>query len=155
LDTVTYPQPAVRDYIAAHFVPLRLVLNRAADQPHFRAQRVIWTPTIVILDRRGQGHYQSPGYLPPDLFLPMMRIGLARTLGAWGRYDEAAEQLTHVADEAGPYAPEALFWLGAVWYLQSRRRTALMRAWGRLRAEYPSSIWAARIPPNQEQEPDQ
>jgi hypothetical protein len=152
---VTYPQPQVREFIAAHFVPLRLVLNRAADQPHFRAQRVIWTPTIGILDRRGVGHYQSPGYLPPELFLPMLRIGLARALAAWARYDEAADHLAQVADEAGQLAPEALFWLGAVWYLQSRRHAVLMRAWNRLRLEYPDSIWAARIPPNQEQEPEE
>jgi len=85
----------------------------------------------------------------------MLRIGFARALAAWARYDEAASHLAHVADEAGQPAPEALFWLGAVWYLQSRRRAMLMQAWNRLRLEYPGSVWAARIPPNQEQEPEE
>ena len=83
MDTVTYPQPSVASFITEHFVPVRLILNRPQDQIYFRAQRVIWTPTIVIADRRGVGHYQSPGYLPPELFLSMLRIGLARAQIAW------------------------------------------------------------------------
>ena len=82
---MTYPQPDVARFVVDHFVPVRLVLNRPQDQAHFRAHRVIWTPTVVIMDRRGVGHYQSPGYLPPALFLAMLRIGLARALAAWTR----------------------------------------------------------------------
>jgi hypothetical protein len=153
LDTVTYPQPSVQEFIIKQFVPVRLVLNRSQDQEHFRTHRVIWTPTIVIMDRRGVGHYQSPGFLPPELFLAMLRIGLARALIAWMRYDDAAAHLDGVTQEAGsPLAPEALFWLGVTRYLQARRRAPMMEAWARLRAEHPDSVWAARIPPNQADE---
>ncbi|MEO7908778.1 MAG: thioredoxin family protein [Roseiflexaceae bacterium] len=149
---MTYPEPAVQSFIAEHLIAVKLMLNNPADQPHFRAQRVIWTPTIAILDYRGVAHYQSPGYLPPALFLPMLRIGLARAQIAWARYDEAAAQLAAVADEgASALAPEALYWLGVAWYLKERRRAPMMRAWNRLRAQYSDSIWAARIPPNQEE----
>jgi hypothetical protein len=145
----------VRSFVAEHFIAVKLMLNNPADQPHFRAQRVIWTPTIAILDYRGVGHYQSPGYLPPALFLPMLRIGLARTQLAWARYGEAATQLASVADDgASPLTPEALYWLGIAWYLQSRRRAPMLQAWDRLRQEHPASIWAARIPPHQEDEPE-
>jgi len=148
---VTYPHPPVQQFIAERFIPVRLLLDRSQDQPHFRTHRVIWTPTILILDRRGVGHYQSPGYLPPALFLQMLRIGLARAQIAWARYDEAAAQLVAVADErSSALAPEALYWLGVAWYLQSRRRAPMMRAWNRLLLEHPSSIWAARVPPNQD-----
>jgi hypothetical protein len=151
---VTYPEPAVQSFVAEHFIAVKLMLNNPADQPHFRAQCVIWTPTIAILDGRGVGRYQSPGYLPPALFLPMLRVGLARAQMAWARYDEAAAQLAAVADDhASALAPEALYWLGIAWYLQSRR-APMMRAWNRLRQEHPASIWPARMPPNQEDEPD-
>ena len=150
---MTYPDPAVQSFITEHFIPLRLLLNRAADQAHFRAQRVIWTPTIVILDPRGVGHYQAPGYLPPRLFVQQLRIGLARAQLAWARYDEAAAHLSAVAeDRESALAPEALYWLGIAWYLQARRRAPMMRAWNRLLQEHPSSIWAARVPPNQNDE---
>lgn len=147
---MTYPEPTVQSFIAEHVIAVKLMLNTPADQPHFRAQRVIWTPTIAILDYRGVGHYQAPGYLPPALFLPMLRIGLARAQIAWARYDEAAAQLAAVADDrASALAPEALYWLGVAWYLKERRRAPMMRAWNRLRMHYSDSIWAARIPPNQ------
>jgi hypothetical protein len=139
--------------ITEHFVPVKLTLNNRADQPHFRAQRVIWTPTIAILDHRGVGHYQSPGYLTPALFAGMLRIGLGRALMAWTRYDQAAAQLEAVAAEPNAeQAAEALYWLGVAWYLKERRRAPMMRAWNRLRQEHPASIWAARVPPNQEDE---
>jgi hypothetical protein len=141
--------------IAEHFIAVKLMLNNPADQPHFRAQRVIWTPTIAMLDYRGVGHYQSPGYLPPALFVAMLRVGLARAQIAWARYDEAAAQLTIVAeDRASALAAEALYWLGIARYLQSRKRAPMMRAWNRLREQHPDSIWAARVPPNQEDEPE-
>jgi hypothetical protein len=152
---VTYPHRLVQELIAEHFVPVRLLLDRAADQAHFRAHRVIWTPTIIIMDRRGIGHYQSPGYLPPELFVSMLRIGLARSLTAWARYDQADAHLQIVADDhTSALAPEALYWLGIVWYLRSRRRAPMMVAWRRLLAEHPGNIWAARVPPNQEDEPE-
>ncbi len=150
---MTYPELSVKSFVAEHFVPVKLMLNRAADQPHFRSQRVIWTPTIMVLDYRGVGHYQSPGYLPPEPFVSMLRIGLARAQIAWSRYGDAAAHLQAVADDrASPLAAEALYWLGIAWYLQARRRAPMMRAWSRLLAEHPSSIWAARVPPNQEEE---
>jgi hypothetical protein len=145
----------VHAFITAHFVPVRLMLNRVEDRTMFREHRVIWTPTIVIFDRRGVAHYQSPGFLPPVPFLQMLRIGLARALLAWARYDDAALHLGAVADDPqSPLAPEALYWLGATWFLQTRRRAPMMRAWRRLLVEHPTSIWAARIPPNQEDEPE-
>jgi hypothetical protein len=152
---VTYPEPAVRSLIAEHFIPVKLMLNKRADQQHFRAHRVLWTPTIAILDHRGVSHYQSPGYLPPALFVGMLRIGLGRALTAWMRYDEAAAHLEAVAAEPNAeLAAEALYWLGVAWYLKDRRRAPMMRAWSRLRQEHPASSWAARVPPNQEDEPE-
>lgn len=131
------------------------MLNCRADQPHFRQYQVIWTPTVAMLDRRGTAHYQSPGFLPPDHFLSMLRIGLARSLCAWGRYDEAAMHLGPVAAAPhNPFAPEALYWLGVARYLKTHQRAPMLEAWNRLRAEHPESVWAARVPPNQEAFPE-
>lgn len=153
---MTYPYPAVRAFIAAQLVAVKLFLNRPDDREHFRAHRVIWTPTIAILDRRGAGHYQSVGYLPPELFLQTLHIGLARAQLAWARYDDAAGHLAPVAeDQASSLSPEALYWLGVARYLKDRKRAPMMEAWNRLLATYPDSIWAARVPPNQEDEPEE
>ncbi len=37
---------------------------------------------------------------------------------------------------------------------KDRKRAPMMEAWNRLRATYPDSVWAARVPPNQEDEPE-
>jgi hypothetical protein len=96
------------------------------------------------------GHYQAPGYLPPGPFADLLRVGLARALLAWSRLAEAEAHLAVVADRPdSPLAAEALFWLGAARYLKTGRRAALMSAWGRLEAEHPGSVWAARVPPGQ------
>ncbi|MEM8529877.1 MAG: thioredoxin family protein [Chloroflexota bacterium] len=152
---MTYPDSAVASFVNNHLIAVRLILGRREDQPHFRTHRVIWTPTIVFLDRRGTSHYQSPGYLPPDEFLPMLQIGLARSLMAWGRYDEAADHLSSAVDtQTSALVPEALYWLGVARYLKVRWRSPMMEAWNRLRTEYPNNIWAVRVPPNQEDEPE-
>ena len=86
----------------------------------------------------------------------MLRIGLGRALTAWMRYDEAATYLEVVAsDQASGLAPEALYWLGVAWYLKERRRAPMMQAWNKLRELYPQSVWAARVPPNQADEPEE
>lgn len=115
---MTYPDSQVAAFIAGRLVPLRLLLHDPAHQPYFRAHRILWTPAVAILDRRGVAHYQSPGFLPPPLFLDMLHIGTARAHLAWAGYDAAAALLTPVTDNAGSaLADEALYWLGVARYL--------------------------------------
>ncbi|MFN8483783.1 MAG: thioredoxin family protein [Anaerolineae bacterium] len=148
---MTYPDPTVAAFIAEHFVATRIMLHEAQGQALFRAHRVLWTPTVAVFDRRAALHYQSPGYLPPPLFLQMLHIGLARALMAWAGYERAAVLLGVVGDDAASaLAPEALYWQGAALYLQHRRRAPMMAVWNRLRERHPASVWAARIPPNQD-----
>ena len=81
MDAETYPAPAVAGLIAEHFVAVKLLLGRREDQARFRAHRVIWTPTLAVLDRRGEEHYQAPGYLPlkrkPDELLEIHVVQIA------------------------------------------------------------------------------
>jgi hypothetical protein len=150
LDEITYRDPEVSAFLRQHLVPVKLMLERRKDQPHFKGMGVLWTPTLVFLDWRGADHYKAPGFLPPGPFVAVLRVGLARSLLAWSRHDEAVRLLTPVADDArSPLAAEALYWLGAAQYLKHRRNGPMMRAWGRLLTEHPTSVWAARVPPNQ------
>jgi hypothetical protein len=145
---VSFADPAVAAFVREHFIPVRLHLDRREDQPHFQAHRVLWTPTLAVLDRRGVAHYQSPGYLPPPVLLGVLRLGLGRALMGWSRYEEACEHLLAVADDPGNLlAAEALFWLGVANYLRTRRHGDLMQAWSRLTREHPGSAWALRVPP--------
>lgn len=150
LETLSMSDQAVQAFLEEHCVVIHLILNRPSDSMLFRQYQVIWTPSLLWLDRRGVAHYRSEGFLGPQELLAALRIGVARSKLAWARYHEAQSLLDAVADERNnPYAAEALFYLGMVHYLQTQSHEALMQAWRRLRAEHPNSPWCARIPPHQ------
>lgn len=150
LEVLSLSDQAVQVFIEEHCIVSHLTLNRPSDGPLFRQYQVIWTPSLLWLDRRGVAHYRSEGFLPAKELLAVLRIGVARTMLAWMRHQEAQSLLKTVADEqSNPYAAEALFNLGMSLYLQKQSHEALMVAWRRLRAEHPNSLWAARIPPHQ------
>jgi hypothetical protein len=143
---VTYPDPAVRAAIAARFIPLKLDLfqNREAVRP----LNVIWTPTLLVADRRGAVHYRSLNLLPPTAFLDMLDIGEAWTRLRWGEYDRASDLLASVRERHpdGPLTAEAIYRRGIVTYLKTRDDAAMYDIWQELRDRFPTSIWTLRIP---------
>lgn len=144
---MTYPQPEVTSYIEDNFIPVKLYINNKADQPLYRANHVIWTPTIVFMDRNGALQHESVGYLPAPEFLTTLRIGKARCLMAWTRLREAAVELEAAAATGDALAPEALYWLGITHFLARRETSGMWEAWDRLTSQYPDSIWATRVYP--------
>jgi hypothetical protein len=143
---VTYPDPAVRAAVAARFVPLRLDLF--ADRAAVRPLNVVWTPTILVADRRGTVHYRSLNYLPPADFLDVLDLGEAAARLRWAEYDRAMALLAAVPARHpdGPLVPEAIYWRGIAAYLKTRDNDALYAIWDELRRRFPDSIWARRIP---------
>jgi hypothetical protein len=143
---VSYPHPDVQAFLAERLVPVRINLEDRSGRELFRDYQVIWTPTLAFLDRRGKCQYQALGFLPPQDLLGQLRIGTARCLLAWARYGQAA-QLLEAASQTGHSAlrAEALFWLGLAYYLPTRKENDLMRAWNRLRDDFPDSLWAQRV----------
>lgn len=105
---MTYPDARVQAAIADRFVPLRLDLFK--DRGVVRPLNVIWTPTLLIADRRGVVHYRSINFLPPDDFLAMLDIGEAKTCLRWAEYGlDAAGAVTrntrnHACDGRSPRA---------------------------------------------------
>ena len=143
---MTYPDPAVRRAIATRFVPLRLDL--VADRAVVRPLNVIWTPTLLVADRRGTVHYRSVNFLPPADFLDMLDIGEANARLRWGEYDRAMDLLATVPTRHpdGPLAPEAIYWRGIAAYLKTHSNDELDAIWAEIRERWPDSIWARRIP---------
>lgn len=147
---MTYSDPAVSQYIREKFVPIRPILERRADWPLFRSHHIIWTPTIGFMDRNGSMHYHSVGYLPPEEFLSVLRIGRARCLIAWTRNAEAISELEVAAAARNTYSAEALYWLGISHFLSRRSTTGMWDAWDHLSKLYPDSTWARKIYPREE-----
>lgn len=144
---MTYPDAEISAYIAANFVALKLMLDNREHWPIFRANHIIWTPTVGFMDRNGNLHYDSPAFLPPDEFLTVLRIGRARCLMAWTRSAEAAGELETAASVENAVTPEALYWLGVAHFLTRRDSASMWEPWDKLVLHYPESVWAKRVYP--------
>jgi len=144
---VTYSDEDVASYINNNLVPYIASMGTREAGPLFRANHVIWTPSAGVADHKGQIHYISVGFLPPSDFLSALRIGRARALMAWMRYDEAVHELEQAAAVSNTMTPEVLFWLAAATYFAQRDTTRMYATWETLVARYPDSPWAQRTYP--------
>ena len=86
MDAVTYPNPAVIDFIQRNMVPLRIQSNNETLGLKFKIK---WTPTLIMLDKDGNEHYRSVGFLRPDALLASLMLGIGRTHLDRGEYQEA------------------------------------------------------------------
>lgn len=140
-----YPVAAVARAVADRFVALRL----DHKDPHVRELRVVWLPTVLVLDRRGVEHYRNVNAVPPAEFLDLLDLGEALARMREAEYDRSVALLEAALDRRrdGPLHPELLFWLGiAGYYRGGHAGAARDRAWADLMARYPDSIWALRVP---------
>jgi hypothetical protein len=68
---------------------------------------------------------------------------------AWARNAEAAHELQAAIEVENAMTPEAYFWLGAAYFLESRESTRMYDTWEKLAALYPESQWAKRTYPRE------
>lgn len=144
---MTYPDPQVSRYVADYFVPYKADMGDRNSWPIFRANHVIWTPSIGFADRNGSMHYVGVGFLPPSEFLSTLKIGRARCLMAWIKYAEAAALLEEAASIDNAMTPEALFWLSTAYFFERRDSTRMHQVWEELVRRYPDTSWARRTYP--------
>jgi hypothetical protein len=147
---VTYPDPQISQYIADHFIPYKADMAERHAWPLFRANHVIWTPSVGFADRNGSMHHLGVGFSPPSDFLSTLKIGRARCLMAWTRYAEAASVLQEAASVDNAMAPEALFWLSTAYFFERRDTTRMYQVWEDLVRRYPDSPWAGHTYPKPE-----
>jgi TolA-binding protein len=146
MDAVTYPHPEVADLLGEQYVPVKLDITNDAEAAQARELVPLWTPTVIIADGRGREVHREVGYLPPEDFLPALALGRAKGLFATARGDEAVR----VLDEAiarypqGEFAPQLLYWRGALGYSVSHDRSHLAEYFARVQREFPQSTWATR-----------
>jgi hypothetical protein len=144
---VTYPEQAVAAYISSYLIPFEASMGDQRNWALFRANHVIWTPSVGVADRNGSIHYLSPGFLPPSDFLSALKIGRGRCLVAWTRSAEAIKELESAAGTENSMTPEALFWLSTAYFLERRDTTRMYEIWQKLVERYPESTWTHRTYP--------
>lgn len=146
LDTVTYPDPRVSQFVSEHFIPVKVNIK---DHPELgKAYHIHAAPTMVILDDKDE-YYRFSGFLPPQDFLAYLTIGLAVADCDRGKYAEAIGALERLVDQDDGIPIDALaearYWLGRARFKQTGDRQAALPDWKVLVERYPQTSWAKRV----------
>lgn len=142
---MTYPQPAVIDYLGKNFIPVRynIQTNRALKDRY----RLLWAPTVIILDSKGTDYHRFQGFLPPEEFIPQLEFGLAKLALEQGDLKTARIRFTTVVDKypKSDIAPEAQYWVGVIDFQLTNDVNAEIQAWKKIVEDYPHSIWSKKV----------
>jgi tetratricopeptide (TPR) repeat protein len=146
MDTVTYPNPTVVQFIQRRMVPVQVAYNA---QPLASEFNVKWTPTLITLDSEGKEHHRTLGFLPPRDLIPSLMLGIAKCHFDAEQLDAAISILEELLDEypQSDSAPEAIYLRGVSRYKSAHDAKPLKEAYERLQKEYPSSEWTKRASP--------
>lgn len=146
MDKVTFSNAEVVNFITDRMVPVRLPADHSRHAADFR---VVWTPTIMVLDLYGTGHQRSIGYLPPEEMVASLLLGISKVALDNGQYNEAVLQLNTLLNgyPEAACAAEAVYLTGVSRYRSSHSPTVLKECQQKLSSEYPNSEWAKRAEP--------
>lgn len=109
----------------------------------FHRFKVLWTPTVLVIDSEGNEHHRLEGYFPRDEFLAQLHVGLARVDFMHKRWAEAEQHYRRAAEQFPntATAAEALYWAGVSRYKQTQDHHVLGEVESQLRQKYPDSLW--------------
>jgi TolA-binding protein len=146
MDAVTYPNPAVIEFIQKYMVPVQVPYN---SQPLATDFNIQWTPTLITLDSDGKEHHRTVGFLSPQELVPSQMLGMAKCHFDLGRFDEAISILEKLLAEypKSDSTPEAIYLRGVSRYKRTRDAKPLKEAYEQLQKGYPASEWTRRASP--------
>jgi tetratricopeptide (TPR) repeat protein len=146
MDTVTYPEEDVVNFINNYLIPLRI--NVKDDLP-LEKYHYIWTPTLAVLDLNGNEVQRTIGFLGPDELIATLQLGLAKVRLDAGKYDTAMIPLRSLIEifPKSDRVPEAIFFSGVILYKERNDPGKLKEAYEKLRRDYPDSPWTKRASP--------
>ena len=146
MDAVSFPDLAVSNFVTDRMIPLRAQVGDRSLASDFR---VVWTPTLIILDYYGKEHQRSIGYIPPDEMVAMLLLGIGKVGFENDQFNEAVIQLNTLLNgyPKSASAPEAVYLRGVARYKSSHSVGALRDAYQQLLADYPESVWTRRAEP--------
>ncbi len=146
LYTTTYQEPEVLDELYAWFIPLKqhIIRNRKVRATY----AAVWTPSMYFLDARGKAYHSVAGYLPPEDFRMVLRLGSAQVFIPRGRYREAIERLEDGYERwpENPWAPALFYWRIIAEYLLNWDQVRMHEQFVALRTRWPESREARMWP---------
>lgn len=138
----TYPNEKVQEEMNEWFVLLKLDLIK--DREIRRELSGYWTPSFYFLDHNGKSYYNFNGYLPPDEFRLMLRIGFSESMIPKGKYDEVIEVAGKEIDsfENSALMPKLLVQKGIAEYIKTKDNPAFRKILKEIQNKYPNSVEA-------------
>lgn len=129
------------------FVPVRV--NRVEKEAIFQSHRVVWTPTVMIMDQDGVEHFRFTGFLPPEELCARIILDGAKAELNLKSLALSAKCLGEVVEKyPGTYAaPEALYYQAVVQFVESHDPKVLRSGLERLKQLFPLSEWTLRAKP--------
>jgi hypothetical protein len=146
MDQVSFTETGVTNFITDRMIALRAEVgdrNLASDF------RVVWTPTLIVLDYYGKEHQRTVGYIPPDELVASLLLGIGKVGFENDQFSEAVIQLNTLLNgfPKSASAPEAVYLRGVARYKSSHAVGVLKDTYQQLLAQYPESKWTRRAEP--------
>ena len=146
MDAVTYPNTTVIDFIQRNMIPVRIQSNNEKLGLKFKIK---WTPTLIMLDKDGNEHYRSVGFLRPEALLASLMLGIGRTHLDQGEYQQAISEFDKVLAKSlkSDFTAQAIYYRGVARFKLTNDLKPLKEAYDKLSEEYPNSEWTEKAYP--------
>jgi thioredoxin-related protein len=138
----TYPDPKVQQDINEWFIPLKLDI--IGDREVRRNFGAYWTPSIYFVDGNGNSYYHFNGYLPPEEFRIMLKVGLTETIMPRGRYDDIIKIVDQDIDDFKDnyLLPKLLLQRELARYIKTKDNARLKQTLKDAQKDFPKSLEA-------------
>jgi thioredoxin-related protein len=145
MESATFNDLAVQNFLTDRMIAMQATATStlAADF------RVVWTPTVIVLDFYGREHQRTVGFMPPEELVASLLLGVGKSALDNGQYNEAVLQLNTLLNgyPHSAAAPEAVYLRGVSRFKSSQTPAALKECYQQLSSQYPDSDWAKRAQP--------
>lgn len=146
MDTVTYPDKLVIQFIQKTVIPLKLPYD---SKPWADEYMVKWTPTLITANGGGKEHHRTVGFLPPEELIPSILLGVGKVHFDAERIDEALKFFDSIVEKypRSDSTAEAIYLKGVCQYKSTHDAKPLKMAYEKLQMDYPTSVWTKRAYP--------
>ena len=143
-----YPDSQVVEFVARHFVPVRVHVKDQRNEYGRLAERfnAQWTPTTLVIDPSGAERHRVEGFLPTRDFVAQLALGLAHSAFGRSRVADAERLFSEVVEQypETDAAAEALYWAGVSSYKDTGDGAALQKTASNFRDRYRDTTWAKK-----------
>lgn len=124
-------------------------INGEVQGEVFKKYLVTWTPTVIIMDTEGRGHFRFNGFLSPRDLSARLILDGAKTELNLGNFSLATKCFDEVVEKyPDTFAvPEATYYLAAARFLADHEPKILKESLQQLKDNFPDSEWILRSKP--------